>query len=450
MSERSEEEGPSATSSCPACGKAAAPGAGFCTHCGEPLDVPRPRRARRTGGDAAERARSRHEFGRVKSVVLTVRSVFLAGVVYAIVLVALAHTVDAKALGGLGAGARTAVFVLVYGNLVLTSAGALLVLRAPLVWTVVGACYWTLDAALNLWLGDFALPPGLLVKMFLTVAFWFAVGQAARVERLMAADPTLQIVRKRIRPEQRVAGGVAEQARGRLRADRRRALLGRLRLGGIVVLALVGLGFAVRALTAPPTADAVLARFTEHWQQRDVDAIAAMFDGGAESVAARDWLEAAARRGWRAGLPATGEATNEVRDDRAVLQFALADGAMRAGFARLGQSWRLQRLELPPLVAPDVVPAIEQFRQAWAARGSDALLAMLRPESRDRLGSATVRLLERHQWGEQRPALGDFTAGPVRQGRAKVFMVLGDDEISVGFEYWHPRWWLASLTLPRQ
>jgi len=448
-----EDEELRPTVACAACRAANPRDAGFCTSCGAKLEAGPPellpagkRRGRRPAGDAVEQSRARHEFGRIKNIVLTVRSVFWACAVFAFVQALLWHTVLAGALEGPSARWHTAITVLVWGQLGLTVAGALLVLRAPLAWTTVGACFWTLNTAVALWANGFTQPIGALCQSFLLVAFWFAVAQAARVQKLMAADPKLQIVRQRIDPSRRVVGGVADEARERRRAERHK-LLQRLGAGvGLLVVA----GVVIFLLTRPPGVDATIASFTERWGRSDVEAIGDLFVDGRTDRAAAALREDVERRGWQRALPRLGEAKVDGGEDAAKATYSCGAGEVHATFGRGDSGWHLTRVTVPPLEAGDLAPAVESFRTAWAANGSESLVSLWRPASRERFGGAMQRMLEKRGWHEQRPALGDVGPKRADHGRARVTFPLDGDELAVTYEYWHPQWFVVGVALPQR
>lgn len=432
-------------------------GAAFCTQCGEALAATAESpaessadRRRRLRGDALEQARARHEFARIKTIVLTVRSVFWAEALYAFVLALFWHVMLAEIDVEDRGTATTLVTALVWGQTALMATGALFVLRAPLVWTTVGACSATLYVTWAVWALDYEIPPALLFQAFLVVAFWFAVAQASRVQKLMAADPSLQIVRKRIDPTRKVQGGVADAARERRREEGRRALFGRLKLAGLVLVLLAIAIVVVREVTKPPTVDSAVAEFAARWARSDVAAITAQFETDAGDRGATLLREEFERRGWQTQLPALGTARIETRGDQASATWPVAGGDVRVRFRLHPAGWFLADADLPPIEAPDLEPALAEFRSAWAAKGTDALLAMVRESSRDRFGRSIVRLLEKRQWHEQRPALGAVDPGKVAQGRSAVVFELGSDVLELRFEYWHPKWRLDGMRLPKE
>ncbi len=435
---------------CGECGGDNPAGTAFCAQCGAKLaSWPAPRRRRaRAKGDAAERSRARQEFGRIKQTVLTVRSIFWTCAGFA-ALQTLAWVAVAVSEGFDTMGPFAAVVTaLVLGQLALLVAGAIFVLRAPLVWTTVAACYWTLNVALILFSGEGRIGLMDVVAMFLVVALWVAVGQAARVQRFMADDPSLQLVRKRLAPEQRVVGGVGDDVRARRKHDRRQAWHVRLRLLGMVgLLAVVG-GFVIFEATRPTPVDETVSTFARRWSLHDVDGVCTLFDTGANgSLSFREDLE---QRGWSAALPPLGDAKVETRGDLAVVRWTLGKSEVLARFVRSRDVWQLDRIALPPVDAPDPGGAVDAFAAAWEGPGTDALVASFRPASRERVGGSLRRMLERRQWHERRPALGARDVGPVHAGRCKVLFTIGHDELRVSFEYWHPRWHVVGVALPRE
>jgi hypothetical protein len=444
---------------CPECRAENASGMAFCTACGVKLVGAAPvaravgartRRKSRAAGDAIEQARARQEFGRIKGIVTTVRSVFAAGAVFALVQVLLWHVVVAKVGAGDLGGWRMLITIVLWGQIVLMVAGALLVLRSPLVWTTVGACYATLNLALGLWTTDFSFDLKAKIGGFLLVAFWFAVAQAARVQRLMAADPKLQIVRKPIDPSRRVVGGVADEARERRREDRRRALRSRLKMFGAVAGLVAIAGGAVWQLTRPPSSEAIIAAFSDAWRGNDVEGIGNLFPGGSANVRAIALRESLEHRGWQRSMPGLLRAEFADHDDRTTGTYACAGGELQVTFERDRGGWHLSKVVLPKFEVPDFAPGLAAFRTAWQAQGTDQLVAMFRPQSRERLGGALRRMLEKRQWHEQRPALGDVDLAQASQDRPRVFFAMGDDELEVTFDYWHPSWMLAGVKLPHE
>lgn len=396
------------------------------------------------------RSHARQEFGRIKSIVLTVRAVFWAEAGFSLVQALLWHAVVADLLPEDARSWHVLVTAACWGQVLLMVAGALLVLRAPLVWTTVGACFATLSTIVGLWGNDLEVGVGGGFQMFLLVAFWVAVAQAARVQRLMAADPKLQIVVKPVDPSRRVVGGVADSAREHRRELRRQAWRGRLRLFGAVVVLLVGAGFLIRQMTKPPAVELTIARFAECWTHHEVDGIRELFPAGLADRGATTFREEVERRGWLADLPKLGEAAIEASEGRAKVVWPCAAGEVRATLQWDGRSWQLAGVALPKLVLPELAPALTAFRAAWSAAGTAALVDLMRPQSRERLGAVLARLLERRQWHENRPALGDVDPGQLGTWRARVLFALGNDELEVAFEFWHPQWYVVTVKLPRE
>jgi hypothetical protein len=435
---------------CAQCGAKGFVDATFCTGCGAPLAAgaaspPRARwRRAAVTGDAAERAHGRREFARVRQAVLTMRSIFWAGAAAAVVYLVPWHLLVRPAFASLGS-ARLLVDALLWGEALLNVAGALLVLRAPLPWTIVGASAWTLGTATSLWVSDFAFTPWQVVRLLGIAAFWAAVAQAARVQRLMAADPTLQLVRKKIDPSRRVVGGIADEARARQRAHRRAVL----RVGALGV-GIVAAAIAVLVwVSAPPAPDGAVERFAHSWRERDAAGITAAFVDGTRGRAADALLEQLERRGWRATPPELGAPVVERSGAQARVTFPCAGGELRTGWRLDGDTWHLDTVSLPPFAVADtlVAAAVTAFTKAWAAPGTAELLALLRAQARGSLGPRIERLLERRAWQQRRPPLGEADVGRAANGKVMVTWLLGGDELSAGFEYWHPHWHLNGLAL---
>jgi hypothetical protein len=445
---------------CSACDAVVPKHATFCANCGAPLAAAPPnteaepstkergtKRSRRRSGDQLERSRARNEFGRIKHVVFTMRATFWASVALAAAQVGLFHIALGKVLFA-STALKTALFVLLYGQLALTLAGALFVLRAPLLWTTIGACYWTLNTTVGIYANDFRVSPIDAVMLFMLVAFWAAVGQAARVQRLLRENPELQLVRKRIAPERVVSGGVAEAARERHRVELRRRRIARLRFLGATGLGVVLVGLAAWWWTRPPSAGEFLRTFRERWGTADVDAIAGMMRDGPHGREARELREQIERRGWgKEHLRIEGEELEE-DGDRAATRLRCTAGAVVARFLREGDKWSVFDVELPPFEPPPIDDTIRAFRSAWGERGIEAMVAMTRESSRSQLQKSLHRLFDRRTWLERRPPLGEVDAGSGTGVRRSVLFSIGNREMTVVFEFWFPSWHLAGITLP--
>jgi hypothetical protein len=133
--------------------------------------------------------------------------------------------------------------------------------------------FWTAS------MGDWALlqvtwfTAYLTMMVFMLLAFWFVVGQAKRVQRLMNENPELQLQRKRLGVEERSYGGVADEAYARRNRERKRSHAMQLRvvLVGVGVLVLGGSG--IWAMTRPLSTESAVPTFKEHWQAKDLDKI---------------------------------------------------------------------------------------------------------------------------------------------------------------------------------
>lgn len=400
--------------------------------------------------DAAAASRARQEFGRIKNIVFTVRSVFWAGAVFALVQLLLWLVVfsSVESDGSLLESLATA---FVFLQLILMPAGSLFVLRAPRLWTAVGACCWTIDTAFGWYLHDGEIDPNfviLLCKTFLLVAFWFAVAQAGRVERLMAEHPDLQLVRRRLDPSLRTTGGVADRARDARVRERQAAQMGQLRVLLFVVGGMVALGVGIWWLTRPPAFEPFALRFVAAWNGRDLPKVCALFaDGGRGESTLRTDL---ARRGWLEALPAAETPKVDGRGDTGRVTWPVTGGAVTAMFEREERGWHLTRVELPALAPSPLPPAVDAFRAAWDGKGTEALVASFRPGSRERLGPMLVQMLKKRGWDDTRPKLGGVDPGKAHGGEASVLFALGNDELQVRFEFWHPTWYVAGIKPPRE
>lgn len=433
---------------CPQCGVEQTPNAKFCIACGAPMASPRPRPTaggRRAGRspDELERARGRREFARVKTITFAVRGIFLAYAFLAAVVGLWLLTLRGAVRGDMQT-LWTIVLVVTASEVVVSLVGAFLMLRAPLLWTTVAACYFTLATALDFWANDYAFTLGLGIRLFGVVAIWSGVAQAGRLQQLMAADPSLSLRLQKVAPERRVEGGVVDQARARLRREGNTRLVKRLQLLGAVVGGLVLLAFVLVWLMAPPTADGAVARFEAAWAKSGSAGVLAQFEVPPASLG-----EDLERRGWHEARPALVARVVEASDWRANVRWGTGDDAVDATFVLDDRTWRVRSLNLPELRAPDHAPVLEAFRRAWHSKGTDALVAMYRPASRERVGASLVRLLQKREWDQQRPALGEtFPPKKTLPTRVRVAFAVGDDQVDVIFDYWHPQWHLFGLSLP--
>lgn len=433
---------------CPQCGVEQIDDVKFCIACGAPMASPRPRPAasgRRAGRspDELERARGRREFARVKTIVFAVRGIFLAYAFLAAVVGLLLLAVRSDLPEEMRT-LITVVLVVTASEVLVSLVGALVMLRAPLLWTTVAACYFTLATALNFWANDFAFTIGLGIRLFGVVSIWCGVAQAGRLQQLMAADPSLSLRVQKVAPERRVEGGVVDQAWLRQRREANARTTKRLQLLGVVVAGTVLLALALVWLMAPPTVDGAVARFEAAWSKNGSAGVLAQFE--VPPAAVGEDLE---RRGWHDTRPALTARVVEATEQRATVRWGTGDDAVQATFLLDDRTWRLRNLNLPTLRVTDHAPAIEAFRSAWQANGTNALVALFRPTSRDRVGSTLVRVLTKREWHERRPELGETSPPkPGSRGRLRVGFAVGEGKVDVTFEYWHPQWYVVGVSLP--
>ncbi|MCB9879775.1 MAG: hypothetical protein H6835_19460 [Planctomycetes bacterium] len=452
MEQRREPDVPPELVPCVECGAGNAASAAFCVGCGVSMRTKRSRGPRAASGrrratpEQVEASRARHEFARIKGSVLALRAVYWAGTVLAVVYLLIGLALGA-ALGGVWAILLPALGCLQLGLMV---AGALLVVRAPLAWAIVGASYCTLDALLVWWLNDFAFPPGLAVRLLMVVAFWCVVGQAARVQRLMAEHPELQLVRRRIAPDRRAIGGVADEARQRRADERRRATAAQNRLFAILAaVAVIGIGAAIY-LSLPPAADDTVARFAERWAAGDTAAIGNMFKDAQLRRDGAELRDDLTQRGWLPAPPALTLGELQEDGDVAIASFTGPGGGVRAKFRRDAAGWHLDGVTLPRVEVTALRPGIDAFRAAWQAKGTEALVAMFRPDSQARAGASLARILDKRGWTDGRPALGDASPTGTDHPKVTVRFELDGDELQVRFEFWHPEWKVTGVRMPRE
>ncbi len=395
--------------------------------------------------ERAEKARARQEFARTKQIVLYLRMVFWVGSLAALVNALIWHAlpIDRDELGG-----WYLLITGVYWAQVLLMAGdALFVMRAPFPWSIVAASLHTLSTILVVFTAG---PIAIAIYAFLLLCYWAAVGQAARVQRLMAANPELQIVRRRIASERVVSGGVADAARSRRHRERSASAKGRMQMIGIVGGAILLLAGVIWWLARPPAVDDRVALFAGAWARGDQNTIDHMFELGPGDGDARRLREGLQRRGWSEGRPALSPGAIDEREVTASARFAVDGGELELSFRRdpITELWVLQRVGLPPIRTGPVADGVTALRTAWGT-GTDAVIGMLTDGMSARFGNGLKAAFERRGWGERRPELGEGRVQERGDGEVRITFDVDGDELRFDLEWWQPRWRIASVRLPR-
>lgn len=445
---------------CGACGAANPADAKFCRKCGEPvLEEIVPSRARRqrraaTGdgahADRVEKIRARQEFTSTRNTVLYLRSTFIVGaMLMAIALVPVFVTPKGKA----PAYESPLLWGLFFGTgLVTMAAGAVLVLRQPLLWSVIIACLWTLYAglvAVTLILIKVFPGPLDLVVFLLVPSFWAGVMQAARVQRLLQQNPDFSIERRRVGQPQ-VEGGVVEKARAQRRQATVSSVKGRLKLAGIAV-GVLAVGILVYKLaTAPPSLESRAEAVRAAWTGTDDE----LFFGMVPESLRNRLGEALGRRGWHPRRPAA--VLDEVDVEAEVAIFSVertaggAAGTIEASFRfdKTANTWLLTGLELPALRPGDPQKAVDAFRAAWKERGFEALVALQAPDLQRR-ARTFERLLEQRLWTELRPSIDEAAVGEVSSdGSVEIEFATISGIVETEWKYWHPDWQMTRFAPP--
>lgn len=434
---------------CASCGASRPVGQNFCTACGAEATAPSRRTKVRSGGgvgprnlDKLEQAKGRREFARVKSIAFSMRALF-----FSCAFLALVEGLWELALRSQAPEDQLwivdLVLVLAGSEVLLSMLGGLMALRAPLPWTVVAACYYSLNTTLALVLTDFARPSQILVRLFGVVCLWCGVAQAARLRQLMAADPSLSLRIGKVAPERQVHGGVVDQARARRQREGRARRVRHLQLAGAIVAGLILVVFAFRWLSAPPTVDASVARFQAAWRQAGSEDLHKLIANADPRLP-----EALERRGWTTSRPPLGTMQLEATENHARAVFGVGAEAVTVQWGLVERRWTLGQIGLPALQPTAIEPALQAFRDAWHAAGTEALVALFREDSRDRLGRSLVRILTKREWHEQRPKLTETYPSQDAGGRRRVGFGLAGEQVDVAFEYWHPQWYVVVVSLP--
>lgn len=462
----SPDEGSSAAAnppSCPACGASNEADARFCHACGAELAIPigtataGTARAKSRRGNAAsadqDRARkslARQEFARTRTIVASLRASYGVAALIVTVLVLVPSLLAWHPIGIATGGIALAIMV----------PGFVLIVRQPLLWSLVIAALWTVLVAVEyVFARGAGIGVGFAIEVFIAVAMWAGVTQAARLQRLMQENPELTLARHRVAPERRVAGGVAETARESRRRESRVKRLGRLKLAGMAVLLLAALITALVFAMRPESAEVPLERFTRNWSGAELAALVAQFDAGAVDP---EKLESAlARRVWRGTRPALGEARLEPHGPDEVLAAFPVEAGVTTEAGEVGvllrldgtaKRWRLVDLELPDLRVGDPEAAAAAFRSAWSADGLDALVALGNDGLQQRRASLE-RVLEKRDWLRARPAIAESGIGkPTRSGSVSIEFELEGDAgiVETGWEYWHPSWRMTRFKPPAE
>ncbi|MGE3171160.1 MAG: hypothetical protein AB7O97_00955 [Planctomycetota bacterium] len=392
------------------------------------------------------RARDYAEFRRLRPVVPFLRTVLGAAAV-ASALLAWLWGEAATGRGELGTNQVLQQLALLVCTAAVSAVGAVRVTRGPFGWSLLGAAMYSATLLQFAWSGPLPGDPG--VHTLMLCGLWTAVMMGARMRQLMRRHAKLQLERAPIDPSRRVPGGVAETTRAR-HADRGRRR--RQRLAFVLSLA-AALGVALyqglQWFTAPAPIDGAAAAFARRLSDGDLDALVAELPLGAADPQAAALRDALARRGWDAAPPALADAAVEGEAEATAARFDTPDGPVVARFAwSVAEArWRLRGVDLPRIRAPDPAPTLDAFHGAWHAAGPDALLDLMRPAARERIGARIEELLARRELREHRPPLAP--PRDRRDGPGWVRLTFTADQrtdLLVQFEYWHPRWvleWLA-------
>lgn len=462
----SPDEGSSAAAnppSCPACGASNEASARFCHACGAELaaetrTTTAARERKRTkrsevasaDQDRARKSLARQEFARTRTIVASLRASYGVAALIVTVLVLVPSLLAGYPIGIATGGIALAIMV----------PGFVLIVRQPLLWSLVIAALWTVLVAVEyVFAGGAGIGVGFAIEVFIAIAMWAGVTQAARLQRLMQENPELTLAKRRVAPERRVAGGVAETARESRRQANRARRLGRLKLAGLALLLLVALITALVFAMRPESVEVPLERFTRHWSAAELAALVAQFDAGAVD---REKLESAlARRVWRDTRPALGAARREPRGSDEVLAAFPVEASVTTQAGEIGvllrldaaaKRWRLVDLELPDLRVGDPEAAAAAFRSAWSADGLDALIALCNEGLQQRRASLE-RVLEKRDWLRARPAIAESGIGkPTRSGSVSIEFELEGDAgiVETGWEYWHPSWRMTRFKPPAE
>lgn len=124
------------------------------------------------------------------------------------------------------------------------------------------------------------------------------------------------------------------------------------------------------------------------------------------------------------------------------------------------KGWGLIDWTFPPIATEPGDETTNALRAAWATEGSEAFLAMMTEEYRQRMGAKIVRSLERREWLQTRPdAIGDVYYERIKApmmpmvdastaGDFRCEAEVGDGFLKLWWEYHHPDWKISKLIFP--
>lgn len=404
-------------------------------------------------GSRAERAQvslARQEFGKLKSTLRTLRTLAVVGAVSSGVLLLVVLTVLFGGRLDSDTQGIVVIFAVITGAvLALQVVGAWKLYRAPLLWSVVLASVYSLDALLRFFGGSGVFDK--VVVAVVTVLYWCGVVLAGRAQRLMQEYPEFQVNRERISAERKVDGGVADSARSRRSQRRSTGRQTALVVAGLAVLVTGMGGTAIWAAIQPPSLQSEVGRFCDL-------ATEGKWGAAGELVQSRGFDDQLSRRGWDTSRPKVallgmGDAKGPERNAEISIAGGKATTYWREvpGVGPDGQTrWRMVRWDLPEFRWPEMDPFLATFRKAWGEGSDSSLLAHLNTAYAARMGAKLKASLARPAWSEDRPEMlaPEVTASTRREATCRVVFPLADGRsVKTTWTCRSPRWEVTKMVL---
>ena len=243
-------------------------------------------------------------------------------------------------------------------------------------------------------------------------------------------------------------------ASGRSRRRKKFSLFNLMVIVGLVGVGAVVAGVLLFAAFGPePPASYYASKFEDAWNDGDRAKLEALF---AEASREKDLAEMdreLARRGWTFGGTELGPPQALVprdpakrREGRQIFGHAVPGGQIRSVWRQGEEDWWVIDVGFSD-IRPDrgARPELEQFRDLLAAGDQEGILALatesLRPQLRRFLGRFDARLTPADREGGARIRREE----PVRPGRTRGYVVIGEHEIRLTLDYWHPGWRIVGM-----
>jgi hypothetical protein len=426
---------------CSRCQTANAPESRFCERCGTALGPGAPTTA---PGDRVERNMALREFGKARQVVSTLRILYVLGAILLAIYVFIWIGIGTAERLGTSVIYLTILAILI-GMLALQIVGAIRVSREPFLWSVVIAGFATLGFAIYLVSGPIDIV-GLAIRGFWVLVLWGGVATAARLRNIMRAHPDLadSLAAGRRRGVQHVPGDAQKRFKARARAQRRNLLVLCASLAVVIPLAI----WAFLELSGPPDLEDRVADFGRAWNSASLDGLEPYFTPAASENDRAGLERKMKQRGWTR-LPQLGDPrVEDGGGSRGQAIFPLPKGELRTRWKLEDRHWVLTGITFPEVEADPADDTIQRFAEAWNEGSLQDLVGFFAEESHDKQLRTLNRIFGRREWVETRPELTESDVRMRGPGRARVYHVVGQNELRSDWEWQAPKWILVGLKLP--